>query len=75
MIIVSCSNIIDLGRSRYQFFQLPINFMKCFSTAYLFLLGVTDTCSFLDVPFFYSKGVLGGISQIFVSSIIYRPMQ
>ena len=24
------------------------------------LHGVTDTCSFLDVPFFYSKGVFWG---------------
>ena len=36
--------------------------MECFSTAELFLHGVTDTCSFLDVPFFYSKGVLGVFS-------------
>ena len=44
--------------------------MECFSTAYLFLHGVTDTCSFLDVPFFTAKVFLGGISLIFVS---YRP--
>ena len=38
------------------------------------LLGVTDTCSFLDMPFFYSKDVLGGGGDItnFVSYIIYR---
>ena len=74
VIIVSCSNIIlILGRSRYQLFQLPINFMECFSTAYLFLHGVTDTCSFLDAPFFTAKVFFGEISQFFVSYIIYRP--
>ena len=35
--------------------------MECFSTAYLFLHGVTDTCSFLDAPFFTAKVFLGGI--------------
>ena len=47
------------------------------------LLGVTDTCSFLDMLFFTTKmfwggpgggggGGGGGISLIFVSYIIYR---
>ena len=33
--------------------------MECFSTAYMFLHGVTDTCSFLDVPFYTAKVLLG----------------
>ena len=46
--------------------------MECFSTAYLFLQEVTDTCNFLDAPFFTAKVFLEGISLIFVSYIIYR---
>ena len=46
--------------------------MESSSTAELFVYGVTDTCSFLDTPFFYSKGVFGGISLMFISYIIYR---
>ena len=50
------------------------NFMESSSTAELFVHGVTDTCSFLDAPFLYSKGVEFffwgggevGISLIFV---------
>ena len=45
--------------------------MECFSTAYLFLHGVTDTCTFLDMPFSTAK-VFWAISLIFVSCIIYR---
>ena len=45
--------------------------MESFSTAELFLHGVTDTCSFLDAPFL-QQSVFWGISQIFVSYIIYR---
>ena len=36
--------------------------MECFFTAYLFLHGVIDTCSFLDVPFFTAKVFLGDIA-------------
>ena len=48
--------------------------MKYFSIAYLFLHGVTDTCSFLDMPIFTAKVFFlgGGISLIFVSYTIYR---
>ena len=37
--------------------------MEYFSTAYLFLHGVTDTCSFLDVFFFTAKVFLGDITN------------
>ena len=40
-----------LGSSRYQLFQLSVNFMESTSTAELFLHGVTDTCSFLETSF------------------------
>ena len=55
VIIVSCSNIID-SWPLYKLFQLPINVMECFSTAYLFYIGL----QILGRTFFYSKGVLGG---------------
>ena len=42
--------------------------MESSSTAELFVYGVTDTSSFLDVPFLQQRW----ISLIFVSYIIYR---
>ena len=47
-----------IGRSRYHLFRLPVNFMDSSST--IELLGVTDTYSFLDAPFFTAKMFLGG---------------
>ena len=35
------------------------------STAYLLLHEVTDTCSFLDAPFFTAKVFFGGITNFF----------
>ena len=46
--------------------------MESSSTAEVFLHGVTDTCSFLDAPFFMQKCFWGWILLIFVSYIIYR---
>ena len=58
VIIVSCSNIDSWP---FQMSALVVvNFMESFSTAELFLHGVTNTCSFLDAHF-YSKGVWEGI--------------
>ena len=53
VIIVSVVTLLILGRSRYQLFQLPINFIECFSTAYLFYMGlqilvVSWMCLFLQ---------------------------
>ena len=66
VIIVSYSNIdSDITSFSYQLISWSS------STAELFVYGVTDTCSFLDVPFFTAKVFWGDIT-IFVSYIIYR---
>ena len=59
LIVVSCINLtFILGRFRYQLFWLPVNFMDSSSTVEL--LGVTDTCSFLDAPFFFTAKMFWG---------------
>ena len=40
LVIIVIVTLSILGRSRYQLFQLSINFMECFSTAYLFYMGL-----------------------------------
>ena len=40
VIIAIVVTLLILGCSRYQLFQLPITFMECFSTAYLFYMGL-----------------------------------
>ena len=50
--------------------------MECFSAAYLFLHGVTDTCSFLDAPFFLQQRCffcffLGGGIPLILSVILF----
>ena len=52
VIIVSCNSIDS--------WPLQISALSV-TTAELFLHGVTDTCSFLETPFFYSKGVFWGV--------------
>ena len=51
--------------------------MECFSTVYLFLNGVTDTCSFLDAPFFTANVFFFGEGDITIFcqlyKVIYRP--
>ena len=47
--------------------------MECFSTAYLFYMGLQILVVSWTSLFFTAKVFLGGISLIFVSYIIYRP--
>ena len=64
---VSCMIRFILGRSRYQLFELPIDFtlMRYFFT--ITELFYKYLCSFMDAPFFYSKGVFGVDITHFVS--------
>ena len=39
--------------------------MEGFSTAELFLHGVTDTCSFLDAPFLQQRCLRGDITNFY----------
>ena len=64
--------LLILGRSRYQLFQLPINFMECFSAAYLFYMGLQILVVSWTRLFFTAKVFLGGYIYIPSSNLVYQ---